>query len=120
MPISYEIDPIKQLVITRMWGVVTEAQVLDHNRRLRSDPAFNPDFRQLADMTEQTASNVSTKVVNEASADHFFNPGTKRAFVAPVDAIFGMSRKFALQSEAVGQTIQVFRDMGSAVKWLGI
>ncbi|MDB4871269.1 MAG: hypothetical protein JWL97_2273 [Gemmatimonadales bacterium] len=120
MPITYSIDPTKQLVTSRLWGVTTEAQIREHDRSLRTDAAFNPGFRQLADMTELIESHVGSEFVNEASGDQFFNPGTPRAFVAPVDAIFGMARKFALQSEGVGQTIQVFRDMGSARKWLGL
>ena len=120
MPISYTIDPIKQLVTTRLWGVSTEDEVRGHNTRLRADPAFNPGYRQLADMTELTESRVSMNMINEQSADQFFSPGTPRAFVAATDAIFGVSRKFALQSEAQGQTIQVFRDMESAKKWLGL
>jgi hypothetical protein len=120
MPIAYSIDPIKQLVTTRLWGVTTEEQIREHNRTLRADPAFNPGFRQLADMMELIESHVGSEFVNEASADQFFNPGTPRAFVAPTDAIFGMTRKFALQSEAVGQTIQVFREMESAKRWLGL
>jgi hypothetical protein len=120
MPISYAIDPIEQLATSRLWGVMTDDEVRDHNERLRTDPAFNPGYRQLVDMTEVTESRVGTNTINETSADHFFNPGTQRAFVASSDAIFGMARKFALQAEADGQTIQVFREMKSARKWLGL
>jgi len=120
MPISYTIDPINRLVTTRLWGVSTEDEVRRHNMQLRTDPEFNPDYRQLADMTELTESRVSVNMINEQSADQFFNPGTPRAFVAPIDAVFGIARKFALQSEAHGQTIQVFRDMESAKQWLGL
>jgi len=120
MPISYAIDPIEQLVTTRLWGVMIDDEVRDHNRKLHADPAFNPGYRQLVDMTEVTESRVGTNTINETSADHFFNPGTPRAFVATSDAIFGMARKFALQAESEGQTIQVFRDMEKARKWLGL
>jgi hypothetical protein len=120
MPISYTIDPVKQLVTTRLWGVSTDDEVRGHNMQLRADPAFNPGYRQLADLTEVTESRVSMNLVSEQAADQFFTPGTPRAFVAATDAIFGLTRMFALQSEAQGQTIQVFRDMESAKKWLGL
>jgi hypothetical protein len=120
VPVTYAIDPNQKLVITRCWGAVTEDEVHDHNRRLRTDPAFNPGYRQLADMTGLTEILVSTKMINETSIDQFFNPGTPRAFVASTDAVFGLARKFALQAEAVGQTIQVFRDLESAENWLGL
>jgi hypothetical protein len=120
MPISYAIDPKQRLVTTRLWGLVTDDDVRDHNQRLRTDPAFDPSYRQLADMTEFSESRVTTNVINESSTDQFFNPGTRRAFVAATEANFGLSRKFAQQAEAVGQTIQVFRDMRSAKEWLGL
>ena len=31
---------------------MTEDQVYEHNRLLRSDPAFDPSYKQLTDMTE--------------------------------------------------------------------
>ena len=118
MPVSYAIDPVQKLVTTTLWGVVTDDEVLDHNRRLRTDPAFDPGYRQLAHMTAITESRVTTNLINETSADQFFNPGTRRAFVATSDSIFGMARKYALQAEAIGQTIQVFRDLRKAEEWL--
>jgi hypothetical protein len=120
VPVEYAIDPKKKLVTTRLSGVVTEDEVLSHNRRLRTDPAFDPSYRQLTEMTAITESRVSTNLINETSADQFFKPGTRRAFVATVDAIFGMARKFALQAEASGQTIEVFRDLRKAEEWLGL
>ncbi len=92
----------------------------DHNRRLRADPAFDPDYRQLADMTGITEVMVGTEMINETARDQFFNPGTPRAFVASSDATFGLARMFALQAEGLGQTIEVFRDMARARDWLGL
>jgi hypothetical protein len=120
LPFSYAIDPKQQLVISRLWGVVTEDEVRDHNRRLRTDPAFDPGYRQLADMRAITESRVGTDLINETSVDHFFTPGTRRAFVTATDANFGMARKYASQAEAEGQTIEVFRDLHRAEEWLGI
>ena len=120
MPASYEIDANRKLVTSRLSDPVTEDEVNDHNQRLRTDPAFDPSYRQLVDMTGLTEIIVSTRMIDQTSIDHFFNPGSLRAFVASTDAIFGMSRKFALQSESVGQTIHVFRDMRQAEEWLGL
>jgi hypothetical protein len=120
LPASYDIDPKQRLVISRLWGPVTEEEVHDHNRRLRADPEFNPSYIQLADMTGITEIRVSTNMINQTALDQFFTPGTRRAFVASDDATFGMARMFALQAEGLGQTIEVFRDRGKAEEWLGI
>lgn len=120
VPATYDIDSKQKLVTSRLWGAVTEDEVRDHNQRLRTDPAFHPDYRQLVDMTGITEVIVGTELINETSLDQFFNPGTPRAFVASTDATFGMARMFALQSEGLGQTIEVFRDIRRAEQWLGL
>ena len=120
MPISYDIDPAQRLVTSRLWGGVTEDEVHDHNRRLRTDPTFNPGYRQVVDMTGLTEILVSTDMINETAHDQFFNAGVRRAFIASDDAAFGMARMFALQAEGLGQTIEVFREREKAEKWLGI
>jgi hypothetical protein len=120
MPATYVIDPNRKLVTSRLWGAVTEDEVHDHNQRLRTDPAFVADYRQLVDMTGLTEILVSTKMINQTAIDQFFAPGTSRAFVVSSDATFGMARMFALQSEGAGQTIEVFREMRKAEEWLGI
>jgi hypothetical protein len=118
LPAVYEIDQKQRLVTSRLWGAVTEDEVHDHNRRLRTDPKFDPSYRQLADMTGLTEIIVGSKMINETALDQFFNPGVRRAFVASTDAVFGMARMFALQSEGLGQTIEVFRDRKKAEAWL--
>ena len=120
MPASYEIDPQRRLVTSRIWGAVTDTEIFDHNQKLRTDPRFDPSYQQLVDMTGITEIGVSTSTINETSLDQFFEPGTRRAFVATDDAVFGMARMFALRAEGLGQTIQVFREEGRAREWLGI
>lgn len=120
MPITYEIDPEQRLVVTRIWGPATESDVAKHNQSLRTDPQFDPHYRQLADMSGVTELLVSTKVIEETAHDQYFAPGVRRAFVASDDAAFGLARMFALYAEGVGQTIQVFRDRAAAESWLGL
>ena len=120
MPTSHEIDPELRLVTSRLWGPVTEDEVHEHNLKLRTDPAFDPGYRQIADMTGITEILVGTSTINETAIDQFFNPGTRRAFVASNEAVFGMARMFALQAEGLGQTIEVFRDLRRAEEWLGL
>ena len=120
MPITYKIDPEQKLVVTRIWGPATEDDVAEHNRSLRTDPQFDPHFRQLADMSGVTALLVSAKAIEETARDQYFEPGVRRAFVASDDAAFGLARMFALHAEGLGQTIHVFRDRATAEAWLGL
>ena len=120
MPISYQIDPKQQLVVSHLSGVVTNDEVQAHNSSLPTDPHFDPNYRQLIDLTGITEIRITTDTVTTAAQHQYFTPGTRRAFVATSEATFGMARMFALRAEAGGQTIEVFRDRTEAEKWLGI
>ena len=120
MPISYDIDPNRRLVISRLTGIVREEDVHDHNRRLRTDPEFDPNYKQLIDLTGITEVRVSGATVTDAASVQYFTPGTRRAFVAGSDTTFVLARMFALRAEGEGQTIEVFRDRKQAEEWLGL
>ena len=119
MPMTSEIDVDRQLVLTRLVGPVSVAEVEEHNSDLAKDPRFRPYFRQLVDVSEMTKL-FDSAAVGKSAEEHIFSPGARRAVVAPSDAAFGMSRMFAIQSESSGQTIQVFREMSEARRWLGL
>ena len=118
MPAAYEIDPNRRLVTTRLWGSVSENEIYEHNDKLRNDPAFDPSYRQCADMSALTEVTVSADVIRDTANDQFFLPGTRRAFIAKADAVFGMARMYALRAESLGQTVEVFREMAPAKEWL--
>ena len=118
MPIAYDIDRHRGLVTTRLWGAVTDDEVYEFNDRLRSDPDFDPAYRQIADMTGVTEIRVSTSMINETARDQIFTPGTRRAFIASDDGVFGMARMYSLRAEGFGQTIEVFREVAPAEEWV--
>ena len=120
MPATYTIDADLQLVTSLLVGPVTEAEIYEHNQRLRTDPSFDPAYRQLADMSAVSEVLVSTGLIVDTARDQFFNPGVPRAFVASGDAVFGMARMFAAHAEGLGQTIKVFRQRKEAEQWLGL
>jgi hypothetical protein len=120
MPVTYTIDKERQLVISRVFDPATEGEVLEHNRKLKTDPQFDPTYRQLADMTDVTELLVPTNTVRDTAYDQAFAPGVRRAFVANKDGVFGMARMYALHAESLGQVVEVFRDRAEAVEWLGL
>jgi hypothetical protein len=91
LPATYVIDADRKLVVTRIWGAATEDEIFDHGQRLRNDPQFKPEFRQLVDMSELTEMLIGREVIRDASRNQFFSPGVRRALVANTDAAFGMA-----------------------------
>lgn len=120
VPASYSIDPDHRMVISRLWGTVTNDEVHQHNRRLRCDRLFDPTYRQLADMSDVTLNMVTSSNVQETARDQYFVPGTRRALVVSDDTTYGLCRMYATYAESLGQIVNVFRDRKSAEAWLGL
>jgi hypothetical protein len=120
VPASYSIDPQQRLVLSRVWGIVTNDDVHDHDSRLRADPQADPTYRQLADMCDVTVNMVSNAVVQETAREQYFTPGTRRAFLVADDTNYGMCRMFATHAETLGQVINIFREREAAEAWLGL
>jgi hypothetical protein len=118
LPVTYDIDAGRRLVTTTVWGAANEEEIHEHGRQLRADPCFDPQYRQLADMSGVTEICVSSPTLEQLSRGQLFAPGTKRAFVAGSDGVFGMLRKYELHAESVGQVVRVFRDRKTAERWL--
>ena len=108
------------MVMSRIWGTVTNDEVHQHNQGLRTDPLFDPTYRQLADMSDVTLNTVSADNVQETARDQYFVPGTRRALVVSDDVTFGLCRMYATYAETLGQVISVFRERKSAEAWLGL
>lgn len=79
LPATYLIDLERKLVISHAWGVVTDDDVREHNRMLRTDPLFDPTYRQLVDMNGIAEDLVDATTKREASQNQFFAPGVRRA-----------------------------------------
>jgi hypothetical protein len=118
MGMSYTIDQARRIVRSRGWGVVSSRDLLDLTSRLLADPAFDPTFRGLTDLSDVTEVRVETPAMVESASTPTYIPGTRRAVVAPSDVAFGMARMFASYAERSGQEVRVFRAMREAEAWL--
>lgn len=120
MPESYQIDAGRALVICRAWGVLSNADLREHYRRLAADPEFSPTYAQLADLRGVTEYTVDSELIESAARAQIFDPGTRRAFVAPPGVAFGLARMFAAHSASVGQVLEVFSELHDAEEWLDV
>lgn len=118
MPWSYEIEPGIRLVISRFRGTVTDADVYGHDQSLQADPAFDPGYRQLVDLTEVSDVTVASTHIREAGLNPFFAAEPRRAIFAPGRA-FGSAKMYEVYSALVGQNVSVFADRDEAIRWLG-
>ena len=124
MPISYRIDPERNLVLTTATGILADNDVMDLKRRLVADPAFRPDMRQLSDVRGVTELRVTAGGVRGMVALDAGNAsrleGHRLAIVAGEDVVYGMARMYQSMTEQNLPGVGVFRDYDAAVAWLGV
>jgi hypothetical protein len=120
MPARYRIDPERRMILSTGTGVMTDEDLRDHQRRLRSDPAFDRSFDQLWDLQEVTLVEVTSATLRELAQARSFDPGTKRAVVAPEDVVYGMARMFQTLHDEAPEELNVFRTLEEAKDWLGL
>lgn len=121
MPLEHVIDVEHQLVRSRGWGELTDADVIGHQARVAADPRFNPDFNQLVDLRDVTGTqDLSGRTIEQVSRKTVFSPTSRRAVVAASAAVFGIGRMGALYREVAGgkDVIRVFQAMEDALQWL--
>ena len=118
MPETFEIDADRQLVTCRAWGSLSNDDMRGHYERLLADPAFRSKYRQIADLRDVTDFTVDSRTIEEVARMRVFEPGTRRAFVAPTGVAYGLARMFSMYSASAGQIMEVFTDLPGAEEWL--
>jgi len=120
MPGAYTIDPVRSIVLSRAWGVVTDRDLLAHVRALAADARFRPHFSQLADIRGAADVAVSSSGIKDLAKLNPFGAGARRAVVVDRDVIFGMARMYQMMREPSTDEVEIFRDLDLALEWLGI
>lgn len=118
MPAFFEIEKDHRLVITSASGVVTMAEALAHNQKLRKDPDFDPGFSQLIDLSNVTKIELNREDILTLAQDPILSDNSRRAILATGDLTFGLARMFEMFRESKGkETIRVFRNRDEARAW---
>jgi len=124
MCVEYRIDMARGVVFTDCYGDISAEDMDDIAHRLRNDPAFNPDYRQLIDLTEVAGVSASFDAIRCFANDQHGDPfsgRSRRAVAAPHNLTFGVARMYeALREDKDQGAFRVFRTMPEALRWLGL
>jgi hypothetical protein len=120
VPAVHEIDVERRLVRSIEWGELSDEDLRGLYVRIRDDPAFDPSFQQLCDLRTVTKITTSVDTLRSLAQTSIFLPGVRRAFVVGREVDFGLARLFQTYSEVEGGTVEVFRHMADAERWLGL
>ena len=118
MPVSYQIDTASRVVFTRGTGRITDDDVLAYQDRLRSDPAFNPAFDQIYDLSEVIESVVSDATLRRLGERNPFLPSVRRAFITTIESSHRHVETFLSMADLDSEQVRIFSDMAAARRWL--
>jgi hypothetical protein len=119
MPVEYEIDSARNVVVTRYSGDVSEEMFQEYFERLESDPRFRRDMNNLVVATAVRSTTVQSDSIRTSVGRGGWEP-KKRAIVLPSDkpAIYGMARMSSAYWEMKGSDVKIFDSEQEARAWL--
>jgi hypothetical protein len=122
MPARYVILFDRRLVVSIGWGRLTFADFRSQQDEFKNDPAFDPTFDQLVDVSQVEHLELTTEQAKIIAARGIFQANSRRAVIAKDPTIFGTARMMdAYHSVATGRNhVRVFYDRDAALKWLGL
>lgn len=115
----YTLSRKKRLVSVRFGRQLSFHDVQTYARNLTADPAFEPGFSEIADLTEVEELTLSpAETMKLADLADPFRPGAKRAFVARTDLQVRAARMHQLlRTDDVN--IRIFASSEEAEEWIG-
>ena len=120
MPASYRIYPEARFVHTRATGALAGREMIAHADALAADPAFSPDYVQLADFRETTAF-LATSAEMRRLADHNpFDLTARRVGLVGTSVAYGMLRMYQMLSGIDDVQSLVTRSEAEAWAFVGV
>ena len=122
MPIEKYTDHSEDLTTLTVTGDVTLPEILDVLAAFQDDPPANNilwDFSQ-SGVGDAFSSDDFQKTASLAKSKLGLRPGSKTAFVATSDVIFGLIRMYTtyLEFQEIAHEVKVFRVLDKAREWL--
>ncbi|MBC8198621.1 MAG: STAS/SEC14 domain-containing protein [Desulfobacteraceae bacterium] len=122
MPISIHYDPGQNVLHSKATGVISFKDIMAYYSKIeRLD--LKPGYSVLADYTEGSTDlkyNDIARMVEKRRSISLKSGMLKIAVVAKSDVVFGMARMYQAIIGEEHFEVNVFRDRGEALRWLGI
>ncbi|HKF19984.1 MAG TPA: hypothetical protein VKE93_00370 [Candidatus Angelobacter sp.] len=119
MPVTYEIDKERRLVVCTVTGIVGFEDVLRFRQQLLGDSDFDPNFSELVDATRITRTDIRPDQARSFAEESPFSLKSRRALVAGNDLGFALLRVYEIVRGLRGdRQVRVFRNRAAALEWL--
>lgn len=124
MPIEHEFDAERRILCVRMFGAVSDEDVLRYAEEITRNAVEDPVHDELIDVREVDSPIASTETLRRVAAMFSGSErqpeSVKIAFVATSDAAYGIARMYQAFRSNSAAAMKVFRDVDEARAWLGL
>ena len=120
MPARFHVDAERRLVTVKFDRQVGLLEVVEYLDQLKADPAFDPEFAELVDLTQVVNTDVDFQSAMTIARDKDpFSRKAMRAFVTATTEIVESVHRYQMARGNDG-SINVFRTIEEARRWLGL
>lgn len=100
-------------------GVLTDDDLARAHDQVESNPAADPTFGRLCDLSDVSAVNVSNESLDAWAADPISNPPVPHAIICSTPPIMKRVLDYIALSRKQFRQISIFPDSEKAFEWLG-
>ena len=123
--LSYHMDLANKILVTTWVGEVRDEELIGFYKKIRADPDFDLNLREIADLRQADLSRVTPEGLQRLNALHVKDIATspkgkkptKAAIIASELLSYGLGRMYSAKSDQVIET-KVFRDPAEPLDWL--
>lgn len=122
MPINYQIDPERNLVLAEGYGNLSFDDLRELRAELVNDPLFHTGMKELADFRRVENHDLTLEGFKQFldQEKHYIDllRDNQIAIVTDSDLHFGFARMYMAEMNTQIPNVQVFRDVDAAKDWL--
>jgi hypothetical protein len=126
MPAEHRFDESTRLMTTRLWGDISDDDILGLARTIAEDPNIGPGTREILDLREVERATVTRDALRAAADINLSHPdkfkGNRTAIVATRDAHYGLAKMYShlMAAMEAPTRVRVFRTIEEAREWLSL
>jgi hypothetical protein len=116
--LAYVIDEQQQCVFIHLSGVIGAWELGTTAQQLWAEPAFDPRFARLIDLSQLTELRAGTSLLRAIASDVRAKSPSKVALAAHSETVLADIKLYAESLDGV--PVSIFHSVAEAIAWLGV
>src|SRR6266404_7867665 len=118
MPLEVTIDSTRRVIMMRGSGVLTDADLASAHHQCETNPALDPSFARICDLSGITEVQVSDEGLDAWAANPISNPPVRHAIVCDRPPVLKRVLDYVRLSRKQFREISVFPSYEQAADWM--